>query len=618
MVNFLVGNKLKGEVLVCDRFESAPLSTLWKQSAGVSVENAPGADGAAGFVRLSPGNGMLKGLLSEKAPNGLVNFYIEFFLRPANEREGQFNLRILNSTNDGVSTSVIYDSSQGWTIDSAGESHALPELKRIALNAWSRLRFTGRNWGSAGACCNLALFDAQGRSLGATPADRNYLRGDPRAAMGLLVISGGRAGWDVDEISVGRIDAYAGPSVRGVDVSTLQGKVMCGYQGWFGVPGDGGAEGRWGHWTKDEGPLADGNAHVDLWPDVSELEASQRFSTGFKMKDGRPAEVFSSLKKQTVVQHFKWMKDYGLDGVFVQRFAVELGNPARLDRCNTVLANCREGANTQGRAYAVMYDLSGLRHGRIGEVMNDWKSLRREMAITDDGAYLYHHGKPLVAVWGVGFNDERDYTLEECRQLVEFLKHDPEAGGCTVMLGVPTYWRELKRDAVDDAELIKIAAMADVISPWTVGRYTTPDAAAVYAKNVMAPDIVWCKDRGVDFLPVVFPGFSWHNMKSGPLNQIPRLRGEFLWSQFREARRAKASMAYVAMFDEVDEGTAIFKCVNEPPVSQRSKFLTYEGLPSDYYLKLVGAGTRLIRGEISADGKPPILRTTQEGASNAR
>jgi hypothetical protein len=53
-------------------------------------------------------------------------------------------------------------------------------------------------------------------------------------------------------------------------------------------------------------------------------------------------------------------------------------------------------------------------------------------------------------------------------------------------------------------------------------------------------------------------------------------------------------MAYVAMFDEVDEGTAIFKCTNDPPVG---RFCTYEGLSSDHYLKLTGLAGRLLRGE---------------------
>jgi hypothetical protein len=56
-------------------------------------------------------------------------------------------------------------------------------------------------------------------------------------------------------------------------------------------------------------------------------------------------------------------------------------------------------------------------------------------------------------------------------------------------------------------------------------------------------------------------------------------------------------MVYVAMFDEVDEGTAIFKCANNVPVGENSKFITYDGLPSDYYLKMVGAGAKLIRGD---------------------
>ncbi len=405
------------------------------------------------------------------------------------------------------------------------------------------------------------------------------------------------------EIPAGVLTPYHGPVVKGVDTKTLTGKVLCGYQGWFGAPGDGRSENNWQHWTKQRGAFSDGNAKVDLWPDVSELDASQRFSTGFKMKDGSPAEVFSSFQKPTVLKHFQWMEDYGIDGVFVQRFANGLRHAPSLEHCNTVLANCREGANRHGRAYAVMYDLSGLPAGHIDDVMNDWRALRKKMAITGDPAYLNHRGKPVVAVWGIGFNDHRDYTLVECRRLVEFLKHDPEVGDCTVMLGVPANWRELKGDAVSDPMLLEIAAMADVISPWTVGRYVDQAGVAKYAENGLIPDLAWCRERKIDYLPVVFPGFSWHNMKGGPLNQIQRRRGQFLWSQFRQASRANVSMVYVAMFDEVDEGTAIFKCAVNVPAGKESQFLTFEGLPGDYYLKMVGAGTKLIRNDRLSNDK---------------
>jgi hypothetical protein len=411
-----------------------------------------------------------------------------------------------------------------------------------------------------------------------------------------------------DADSRGWFGPYKGPVVKGVDTTTLVGKVMCGYQGWFGAPGDGSSRKEWQHWTKHFGPLADGNAKVDLWPDVSELPPSERIPTGFKLADGRPAEVFSSYEKPTVLRHFQWMQDYGIDGVFVQRFVSGLHNSRILDHNNTVLANCREGANLHGRAYAVMYDLSGLPEGRIEDVMNDWRSLRKQMAITDDPAYLHHRGKPVVAVWGVGFNDHRSYTLDECRRLIAFLKNDADVGGCTVMVGVPAHWRELDRDAVRDPVLLDILATADVISPWTVGRYTSPEGAADYAETILRPDLDWCHQHQIDYLPVVFPGFSWHNMYGGPSDQIPRLRGQFLWTQFRQAKRANAGMVYVAMFDEVDEGTAIFKCANGVPIGEQSKFVTYEGLPSDYYLKLVGAGSKLIRGEIpiEAAGTLPV------------
>ena len=393
---------------------------------------------------------------------------------------------------------------------------------------------------------------------------------------------------------------YDGPSVRGVDAATLTGKVMCGYQGWFNAEGDG-AERGWVHWTKGRGPLEPGKAKVDLWPDVTELADDERFPTGFHHADGTVAEVFSSFKKATVLRHFAWMRDYGIDGVFVQRFITDLRDPRALQHNNTVLAHCREGANRAGRAYAVMYDLSGLGAGRIGEVMDDWRALRERMKIGGDPAYLRHRDHPVVAVWGVGFSDKRAYTLAECRQLVEFLKAD----GCTVMLGVPAYWRELKADAATDPALHDLFKLADIISPWTVGRFGDLPGVQRYAEKTLVPDLAWCREQRLDFLPVVFPGFSWHNMTGKPLDQIPRRKGEFLWAQFAAAKRAGAQMLYVAMFDEVDEGTAIFKCTSAVPPPGDSAFLTYENLPADHYLRLTGAGAKMLRGELPLTDSPP-------------
>jgi hypothetical protein len=86
---------------------------------------------------------------------------------------------------------------------------------------------------------------------------------------------------------------------------------------------------------------------------------------------------------------------------------------------------------------------------------------------------------------------------------------------------------------------------------------------------------------------------------------IPRQRGEFLWQQFRETKAAGAGMLYVAMFDEVDEGTAIFKCTNDVPPESEAPFVTYEGLPSDYYLRLTGQGAKMLRGELPVNSPLP-------------
>ncbi len=384
-----------------------------------------------------------------------------------------------------------------------------------------------------------------------------------------------------------------------VDPSTLTGKVMCGYQGWFAAPGDGSGRG-WVHYGAGRKGFKPGFCSIDLWPDMREMEDDETYPTPFRHADGGMATVFSSYHPKTVMRHFLWMKEYGIDGVFLQRFGSSLRNPKVRNHRDVVTANVREGARTHGRTWAMMYDLSGLRAGEIESlVMEDWKRLVDDLSILKDRSYLHHEGKPVVAVWGVGFGDNRNYSLEECEQLLQFLKHDPKYGGNTVMLGVPSFWRTLKRDAVKDKKLHAILAQADVISPWTVGRYRSPKQARNHAESVLKPDMEWAQQRNADVLPVIYPGFSWQNLKKtkgeeAPLNHIPRLKGEFLWSQAKAFKEAGADMLYVAMFDEIDEGTAIFKCSNTPPVGE-SKFMTYEGLPSDHYLWLTGRITRYLK-----------------------
>lgn len=386
--------------------------------------------------------------------------------------------------------------------------------------------------------------------------------------------------------------------------STLTGNIMCGYQGWFSAEGDGTGL-RWQHY----GFGKVGGCGIDLWPDVRGFGKEELFDSPLKFADGKPAQVFSSANETTVHRHFEWMREHGIDGVFLQRFGSTLKNEKQRAFNDRVLGNVRSGAAKADRLWAVMYDLSGLRSGDIeATVMQDWKRLRNEARVIDDPSYLRHNGKPVVAVWGVGFNDNRDYTLEECDALLKFLRNNPEFGGMTVMAGVPFGWRTLDRDAAKDARLHEVLQFADIISPWAVGRHGTIKGAERDIAAVHDADAAWCRERRKEYLPVVFPGFSWSNLTAArggeaKLDAIPRLGGRFLWSQAMERIGRGADMLYVAMFDEMDEGTAIFKCADEVPAGPHG-FVTNNGLPSDHYLWLTGQIGRVLRKESPPGAMP--------------
>src|SRR5262249_40535717 len=160
--------------------------------------------------------------------------------------------------------------------------------------------------------------------------------------------------------------------------------------------------------------------------------------------------------------------------------------------------------------------------------------------------------------------------------------------------------------AATDAEWARAFRRLDVISPWNVGNYRTEGGLRHAATGTWAADLAEARRVGMAYLPVVYPGFGWANLKGKDAARatIPRLGGEFYWRQFVTAADLGVGMGYVAMFDEVDEATAIFKVSNSPPAQAR--FETYDGLPADWYLRLTGEGSKVIRGERKGQAALPI------------
>jgi hypothetical protein len=389
---------------------------------------------------------------------------------------------------------------------------------------------------------------------------------------------------------------YTGPTRTDVDATALDGKVLCGYQGWFNTPGDGTSFG-FTHWGQGLNRPEGGRFTVDMWPDLSEYDPQDLCEVpGLKMPDGSPARLYSAFRKGPVLLHCKWMRQYGIDGVFLSRFVGEAANPTRARHVNMVLSHVREGCHREGRVWALMLDLSMGRNATTAAVVNDWKFLCDKVKVREDACYLHHQKKPVVLLWGLGFKD-RPWTPAQGEELVDFFRNDPKYGGVYLIGGVDPYWRTLRGQFRQEAAWAKVYRSFDAISPWNAGRYRDEASMDRIRKAVWEGDLAELKDSGKGYMPTAFPGFSWDNLRQTPPGRtmIARRKGEFYWRQFAIFKTLGIRTVFVGMFDEVDEGTAIYKVASQTPVGKY--FVTYEGLPSDWYLKLTGAATQMMRGD---------------------
>jgi hypothetical protein len=415
-------------------------------------------------------------------------------------------------------------------------------------------------------------------------------------------------------------------SPRRIDPGTLTGKLILGYQGWFSCEGDGSPLNAWNHWTRDRRIPDASNIRVEMWPDLSEYDPDELYATNLRYPDGSVASLYSAWNLKTVMRHFRWMRDYNLDGAFHYRFinAIPTSQPHREFR-NRVLENIRQAAEANERVFAVMYDISDYTGPSVvDDIKGDWIFLVDSMRITESAMYQRHKGKPVLVLRNLGMKDgTRLMTPQEATDLIAWFKAGAAQRYQTTLLGaLPGYWRTLGRDVkVDpttgrpDPAWATVFRSFDIVSGWPVGRFGDEAGADAWLADVVWGDMQECARLGIDYMPAVYPGYSYHNADPAKIfNDKRRVGGRFYWRQVRNLVSANATMIYNAIFDEVDEASAMYKvsprAATQPVLTGDRRFLSLdtdgEALPSDWYLRLADYAGRTLRKEIPLSETRPI------------
>jgi len=390
----------------------------------------------------------------------------------------------------------------------------------------------------------------------------------------------------------------ASPASAASPPGDVVGKISVGYQGWFACPGDGAPIGGWWHWSRDRfQPPSPSNTTIVSWPDMREY--TRGYTTAYpNLGNGQPAQLFSSYDDQTVDTHFKWMQQYNCDTAALQRFnPVGDEGPTR----DAMAQKVRTAAEKYARKFYIMYDVTSWTSMQ-SQIKTDWTS--KMSAHTASSAYARQNGKPVVCIWGFGFNDDgRPFAPAACLDVVNWFK----AQGCYVIGGVPTYWRQGINDS--RAGFSEVYHAFNMISPWMVGR--TGDLAGLdsFYTNVNVPDQADCNVHGIDYQPCVMPG----DLASGH-----RRHGDFYWRHLYNMVRVGAAGLYVSMFDEYNEGNQIAKTSESQattPAGANIRALDEDGTfcSSDYYLRITADGGRMLKGQLALTAtRPtqPVVGTT--------
>jgi hypothetical protein len=361
------------------------------------------------------------------------------------------------------------------------------------------------------------------------------------------------------------------------------GKVTVGYQGWFSCAGDGSPINGWASHT-----------NLENWPDMRQYTASYSgvpfFQVGVQqapytgnLGNGQPAKIFSSDDQQVVNTHVLWMQQNGIDCIAVQRFGSYTAPGTVKDFHDAVQLKVMNAAQTYGRKFYIMYDCNA-----TDNIEADWtNTIVNTQHLTSSSAYAHQNGKPVVALWGVGYSGRG--AVADWVNTINFFKNQ----GCYVIVcpsdgfSTDTAYQAAYNDG-------------NMIMAWMVGK-----TAASNWPNLYTTDLTYCNAHNLDYQADMYPGFSFNNTTaSDPKNQIPRTHGDFMWSQFAGGYQAGIQSVYISMFDEMNEGTAVLNLAEDSggiPASKSFVTLDADGthVSSDFYLRLINDGAKMIKKQIA-------------------
>jgi hypothetical protein len=385
------------------------------------------------------------------------------------------------------------------------------------------------------------------------------------------------------------------PAVSGP--GDVVGKVTVGYQGWFAAIGDGAPINGWWHWSLDwsQAPSPT-NVAIKAWPDMQEYAHSYQTAFG-ALNSGGPSTLFSSYDQDTVNHHFSWMQQNEIDTAALQRFnPFSSEGPTR----DAMAQKVRLAAEAYGRKFYIMYDVSGWTSMQ-SQIKQDWTS--KMSALIASPAYARQNGKPVVCIWGFGFDDDsHPFDAAACTDVISWFKTQ----GCYVIGGVPTQWRTGNSVRPN---FLPVFHQFDMLSPWMIGAIGSIGQADAYSVDVAAADKTDCDANGIDFQPCVMPG---------DLSVRQRAHGNYMWRQFYNMTQLGVAGIYISMFDEFNEGNQIAKtAATQAGVPAGSGFLSLDedGTPcsSDYYLRLTRDGGHMLKGTLPlTQVRPtaPVLNST--------